>query len=187
MSLGTELSDDDLIREIRVGNVNAYGTLIERHCSRLRAFIALRVPLPGVIDELSHETFVFAYRNLDRFAPGSSFSAWIAAISLQLLRAEQQRFRRHEIRQARYADHVLFEGGIKTVGDSAAPEMESLERCVQRLPARSRELVDLRYHFSLSAEEISERVQQSVAWVRTTLFRVRQQLRHCVEQLQPNR
>ena len=39
----------------------------------------------------------------------------------------------------------------------------------------------MRYHLSFSTEEIAERVDQSAAWVRTTLCRLRRQLKDCVQ------
>lgn len=174
-------SDSELIASVRGGDINAYGELVERHAPRVRACIALRAPLPEVIDELSHEAFVFAYRNLERFEEGTSFSAWVCAIVLQLLRAEQQRFRRNEVRQARYLDHVIVEQSLLSERETEAPAIEWLDLCLHRLTPRMRELVELKYSAALSAEEIAGKISQSVAWVRTTLFRVRQQLRQCIE------
>ena len=60
-------------------------------------------------------------------------------------------------------------------------ELESLETCLEKVPPRLRELVRMRYTLACSTKEISERFDQSAAWVRTTLFRLRRQLKDCVE------
>ena len=44
-----------------------------------------------------------------------------------------------------------------------------------------RTLLNLKYHDESSSEQIASSLERSVAWVRTTLCRVRQQLRECVE------
>ena len=49
------------------------------------------------------------------------------------------------------------------------------------MPPRLKQLIQMRYHLSFSTDEIAERVDQSAAWVRTTLCRLRRQLRDCVQ------
>ena len=44
-----------------------------------------------------------------------------------------------------------------------------------------RALLDLKYRDGCSSEEIGTRLVRSMAWVRTTLFRLRQQLKGCIE------
>ncbi len=175
-----EPSDAELIEAVRQRDVNAYGTLIERHAGRVRGFVALRAPLANVIDEVSHEAFVFAYRNLDRFTSGS-FSAWVCEIARQILRSEQQRFRRQEENEARYTEHILAEHSFRAADTPDERNMEALEGCLQKLPGRMRELIQMRYAGSLTSDEIAEQLQQSAAWVRTSLFRIRQQLRVCLD------
>ena len=59
--------------------------------------------------------------------------------------------------------------------------LEALRECLETVPQNVRALLNLRYHDENSSAEIAQRLQRSLAWVRTTLCRVRQQLRQCVE------
>ena len=56
-----------------------------------------------------------------------------------------------------------------------------LQDCIQRLAARARQMVRLRYYDELTAEEIAQQVGGTGAAVRVALQRIRQQLRECVE------
>ena len=62
----------------------------------------------------------------------------------------------------------------------AAPEHLLCDSCLQRIPPRLKQLVEMRYRLSFSTQEIAERAGQSSAWVRTTLCRLRKQLRDCI-------
>lgn len=53
--------------------------------------------------------------------------------------------------------------------------------CLKDVPEKLRTLLNLKYHDESSSEEIASSLERSVAWVRTTLCRVRQQLRDCIE------
>ena len=39
----------------------------------------------------------------------------------------------------------------------------------------------MKYHEELESDAIAEQLKRSTAWVRTTLFRVREVLRDCIE------
>lgn len=44
-----------------------------------------------------------------------------------------------------------------------------------------RRLIDERYRLGRSNDELAARFERSAEWVRVTLFRVRKQLRDCIE------
>jgi len=55
-------SDESLARQVLDGADEAFRVLLARHLQPLRTYLALRAPLPQVIDEVAHDTFVFAYQ-----------------------------------------------------------------------------------------------------------------------------
>jgi RNA polymerase sigma factor (sigma-70 family) len=69
-----------------------------------------------------------------------------------------------------------------TVADGTClPDTEYLEQCFETLPEHSRNLLDLHYRDGFDSQEIATRLARSRAWVRTTLFRLRQDLKLCIE------
>ncbi len=58
---------------------------------------------------------------------------------------------------------------------------EALEQCLNRLPARSRQLLDLRYIHELPTENISEAVALTADSVRVSLLRIRNALGDCIQ------
>ena len=116
------------------------------------------------------------------FRSGTSFRAWLKAIAWNLLRAEIQRFSREQVNQSRFAEEWAEQVANDDSSFNNSREVESLEECVKQMPAPMRELLALKYHNECSTDEIARRLQRSLAWVRTVLFRLRQQLKDCIEQ-----
>lgn len=169
-----------LILKVQDGDLEAFGPLVDQHLAHVRAFIALRSPALHLVDELAHETFVFAFRNLRQFEAGTSLAKWLRAIAWNLLRAEVKRFGRD---QARHADAAAWGPEMAAVEEApdSTPDAEFLEDCLRQLPTPMRALVAFKYSEDLSGDDIARRLERSTAWVWTTLFRVRQQLRECIE------
>lgn len=57
---------------------------------------------------------------------------------------------------------------------------ESLEFCLEKLPSRSRRMLELRYTCCMSAEEIATQLEMTVKSVYTRLSQIRVGLRDCV-------
>jgi DNA-directed RNA polymerase specialized sigma24 family protein len=95
-----DVLEDRLVLAVQRGGLKAFSHLIDLHLHRLRSFIALRAPVPYVIDKIAHDTFVYAYHNINRFLFRTSFFSWIQAIAENLLWAEVHRFNREQANQS---------------------------------------------------------------------------------------
>jgi RNA polymerase sigma-70 factor (ECF subfamily) len=177
------MSDDaELVRAVQRGDQNAFGTLLEMQLPSLRAFIALRAPVPHLIDEIAHESFVFAYRKIQAFEAGTSFSAWLRAIASNLLRAELQRHARDQVGRTRYEDWKHVQSQARASERLDAPDADFLSQCLEQMGRGARDLVEDKYHKGMDSAAMGAIRKKSVEWVRITLFRLRQQLKICVEQ-----
>jgi RNA polymerase sigma-70 factor (ECF subfamily) len=175
------LDDAPLVAAVQAGDVHAFDPLVERHLDAVRAFVAFKLPVPHLVDEITHETFVFAFRHLAAFAADTSFRAWLRAIAANKVRAEVERHLREERNRLAYAQRRELEEVLAEAAASDPLELEALHDCLGALPDRLRALLNLRYHDDHSSAEIASRLGRSLAWVRTTLWRVRQQLRECID------
>ena len=165
----------------QAGDHDAFAALLDRHLPQVRTFLALKAPVAQLVDELAHDTFVYAYRHLAEFEPGTSFRAWLRAIAWNLLRAEIQRFARERQNLDRLAAWQIEATLTSTPAAGHSAEAEHLEGCLEALPGPLRELLVLKYREECSTEDIAGRLRRSLVWVRVSLFRVRQQLRDCIE------
>ncbi len=172
--------DSGLIARVQAGDVEAFTPLVKRHLPSLRAFVALRIPVAHVADEIAHETFVFAFRNVQRFDLAQPLRPWLRAIASNLVLHELRRYGREQAKLSRFAEAELQVWST----EEARPVSEEsihLEQCLRSLPENLRRLVQERYEQEQSTEEIANRWGRTLEWVRVTLFRVRKQLRECVE------
>jgi RNA polymerase sigma-70 factor (ECF subfamily) len=175
-----EPDDGELISRVQGGDVESFAPLVRRHVPTIQAFIALRLPMANA-SELTHETFVFAFRNISKFEAGTQFRAWLRAIASNLIRAELQRYAREQVNLSRFEQAQLGAFSCGAEVEPATDEAAFLEECLNELPAHTRRLIEERYHRGLSTDELSATFGRTAEWVRITLFRVRKQLRACIE------
>src|SRR5258708_10861324 len=100
-----------------------------------------------------------------RLPPGCGPCAW------NLLRAEAQRFSREQANQQRLGSLYICELVQITSEEQVTDEMLFLERCLEQVPASTRQLLELKYQHDCPSEDIAQRFERSLAWVYTTLFR----------------
>lgn len=173
--------DAQLVAAVQAGDLHAYEPLVGRHLDAIHAFVALKLPVPHLVDEITHETFVFAFRSIAKFTADTSFRAWLRAIAANKVRAEIERYYREERNRLAYTERRAIEDALQAAASPDSREVEALNDCLKDVPEKLRTLLNLKYHDENSSEEIASSLERSVAWVRTTLCRVRQQLRECIE------
>ena len=175
-------SDAELVDRIRAGDMDAFTPVVRRHISAIRAFVAMKLPVPHLADEITHETFVFAFRNLEGLELQGTMRPWLRAIAWNLVRKELLRFAREQQNLSRLERAQIMDLASATAdGVNDSDEAALLEECLTTLPATARKLVEERYHRGLTNEELAVLMGRTAEWVRVTLFRVRRQLKECIE------
>lgn len=173
--------ESELIVRVQAGDLDAFAPLVRRHLSEIRAFVCLRLPVPHLADEITHETFVFAFREIARFDATKPLRPWLRAIAWNLVRSELLRFAREQVNLSRFEQTQLIALARDAEQRALRDETIFLEECLAHLPENLRRLVDERYRLGRTNEEIAAAYERSAEWVRVTLFRVRKQLRDCIE------
>lgn len=175
-----EETDAQFVARVRAGEADAFAPLVRRHLTAVRAFAAMKLPVAHLADEITHESFVFAFRNLDSLASTDSFRAWLRAIAWNLVRKELLRFAREQANLSRLEQAQLEDLAAVATVDASSDEAIFLEECLATLPDASRHLVQERYRRGLSNDELATAMGRTAEWVRVTLFRIRAQLRDCI-------
>ena len=174
--------EETLVKSVQSGDLSSFEKLIDNHASHLRAFVAMKLPIPHLIDEIAHEAFVFAHRHIDEFEAGTDFGKWLRAIAFNLIRKETLRYQRVAKNHEKFLDHCLIQSAGRDSHGPASAVVVYLEECIEDLTDNQKQLLERKYSFSESSREMSEAFGKSEAWVRTTLCRVRTALRQCIEQ-----
>lgn len=174
-------SDAELIASAKEGDLGAFDALMTRHLHEVRVFVALKAPVAELMDEVTHETFVFAHQRLREFHEGS-FQGWLRAIAFQLIRKRVLLFSREQRNLERYGEHARWEAAQRVLHDESTDDAERLAICLEELPPPMRELLELRYRDGCTSEEIAERLQRTNVWARQVLTRLRRKLKACMDQ-----
>jgi RNA polymerase sigma-70 factor (ECF subfamily) len=173
------------LRRVLSGDRDAYSAIVAEYQDMLLAYAAFRVPDAALVDEVVQQTFIRAFEQLRDFQTDKDFGVWLRSICRFMILAELKRATRDRQNKDNYQEHlkVRLLADALARGDPPADEdvLRRLKGCLGKLQQTARSLVTLRYQEYLKIEEIASRVGQSAAWVATTLFRVRESLRKCLE------
>ena len=135
------MDETRLIIETQEGSIEAYEKLMQIYMHRIRDFLAMRAPVPSIIDQIANDTFIFAYNHIDEFDADTYFFSWLTAIARNLLRAEVQRFERVESNKERYAVHLQAMHELDEAEGESEVYVDHLKICVQNLPKNQKDLI----------------------------------------------
>lgn len=139
---------------------------------------------PHLAEDLFQETCLVVLRKLDAYDPARDFGAWVRGIALNLarnaLRKEQYLHLLPSPELLAAIERAHEEGSLAEVAE-ASSRLEVLARCMEKVEARQRQLLELRYRAGRSLKEIAERMGRTAGAVQVALTRVRQFLLRCIE------
>ncbi|MFC4808507.1 RNA polymerase sigma factor [Paenibacillus sp. GCM10023250] len=172
------MTDSQLIREIKDGNIQLYSELMRRYQRKILAFIfhmLKSAKLELLAEDLCSETFYKAYRSLHSFREvDASFSTWLYTIARNTVLSELRKQK---------AGNVSFEevGFTPVAPPDAVPEqrllknerMTMVREAINSLPEKQRSALILREYDQLDYQEIANILGQTVSSVKSLLFRAR--------------
>ena len=136
-------------------------------------------------EDAVQEAMLVVMQKFDQFQEGTSILAWCRAIvRLEVLRVKQQRQREQTLAERLMDDAIdaAFEEFQQAQRrDDAESWRKALERCLQQVPQRGRRVLRARFVDELSYQQIGQRVGMTLEAVRKALFRIKKQVRSCVE------
>ncbi len=187
-------SDDQFLERLRRGEAAAYETLVAEHSGDVYALLFRLTSDPEEARDLTQETFLRTFQNIDRFRGDASLKTWIYRIAINQARNRWRwwRRRRRDVTVSLDATDEQREKPLAATlpnDDSLNPEQETLahERETQLRDAllglrRSyREAVILRDVEGFSYEEIAATLQISIGTVKSRISRGRMELRRTLE------
>jgi RNA polymerase sigma-70 factor (ECF subfamily) len=187
--------DASLVRRLRDGDEQAFTALVERyHTSMLRLALSF-VSSRAVAEEVVQDTWLAVLRGLGRFEERSSLRTWLFTILVNRARTTGVREARSvpvaDAGPAVDASRFGPSGGWAVPPEHWIEEAENrldaiklselLRTCLNRLPARQREVVLLRDVEGMSSAEVCEVLAISEANQRVLLHRGRSKLRQTLE------
>ncbi|MDF1737949.1 MAG: sigma-70 family RNA polymerase sigma factor [Verrucomicrobiales bacterium] len=131
--------------------------------------------------DVSQEVGVLLWRKFDDFVPGTNFGAWALKIA---------RFKVMEWRRAQSKLPInLDEEALELLTDEAEKlsghqdnRLAALESCLERLPAKQRQVIDERYVEKNTVVGIAERWNRSRVAMHQLLKKAHESLRLCIQE-----
>ena len=179
------VSRQDLVAALQQtarGDQAAFRLLYEATSLKLYGIIVRILGRRDLADEVLQEVYIRVWQRAGDFdATSGSPITWLAAIARNLALDEARR------KSPRSLDEFPEVLRLPSEDDPAAAqersvELKRLEACLDGLEADKKELVLLVYHYGMTREEISGRINRPVATVKTWLRRSLAQLRDCLGQ-----
>ena len=153
--------------------------LMTRHQRQIFAYIYTLVPNRYDAEDLLQETCVVICEKFHEFEEGTDFVAWACQIAYWRIRYARQKFARSKV----VFDQDIVDAVAQTAGtmvDELDDRHVALATCLQRLPARDRELLLVRYEPGAGVEEAARRSGRTLQTAYKALARLRKLLLDCV-------
>lgn len=177
-----EQDDAKLARRAAAGDEPAFNQLMRRHKGALFAFARRHVGDPEAARDIVQESFVSAWKALDRYDPTRPFPTWLRAIALNKCR---DRGRRLLVRRFVLGERSIDAPGAPDYADGGldpeaqaerAQRLARLEAAIVRLPTQLKEPLILTCLEDHSQQAAADLLGVSVKTVETRVYRARKRL-----------
>lgn len=173
------------IEQAQAGNDDAFGKLVDAYGARILTHLYRLTRSRADAEDLTQETFIRAYRYLNRVDADRPFKNWIYRVATNIgLNALRSKRRRGEIVSLDSYDRepILRDAFVSKVetGSERVERNElrhALGAAMEHLPRRSAALVHLHYYEGMTIREASGIVGLSENAGKVALHRARRQLR----------
>ncbi len=162
------------VRRVLAGDAEAFRCLVEAY-ERAVFGLCRRLLYGNATDaeDLTQETFLRAYENLERLEDKSRFAPWLFQIARSLCR---DRRRRLEIESRALVERGEAMRRSLLLRDTEDEESGNVPSALEDLPPEERTALDLRYFHGLSYEEIGRKLSMSFSQVDHLIRKARARL-----------
>jgi RNA polymerase sigma-70 factor (ECF subfamily) len=168
-------SDEVLIGRIATGDRLAMQVLFARHHVRVYRFVLRLVRDESVAEDLISEVFLDVWRQAGRFEGRSQVSTWLLAIA-RFKALSALRRRPDEELDDETAEAIEDPSDDPQVALDKKDKSAAIRKCLEKLSAEHREIIDLVYYHEKSVEEVARIVGIPENTVKTRMFYARKRL-----------
>jgi len=173
-----EPDDRGLVLAAQSGDRAAFGTLVRRYQRGVHGIGMRFFRNEADADDLVQETFVRAWRAIDRFDADRPLLPWLRRIATNWALNRLDASRRHGEEELTDA---LPSTAVAADDELASKRLrEDVERALQELPADQRMILILRAVDGLSYQEIADTIDVPIGTVMSRLARAREAMRRKV-------
>lgn len=171
-----EVSDADVIRQVRGGDVDAYRTLVSRYYARCFRYALHMLGNRADAEDATQDAFGRAFRSLRTYREQRQFSSWLMQILVNQCRTLGDRQRRQRRRFVSLDDDDALLDRFSTTVDSLSEWRADLTAALARLAPDHREAILLKYVDDLTYEDIAAITGAQVSALKMRVKRGREHL-----------
>lgn len=189
-----EVTDAGVVAQVLAGDKNAFRVLVDRHSRSIFRVVYRMTGNQQDSEELVQETFLRAYKSLDRFELRANFSTWLYRIAvnrtLDFLTSRKTHMQTKQTFQIADNPDPEATNQVQIAADGPGPDRLLLSAEMKRkiagamglLTPAERIAFTMRHMEGRSIEEISQALNLKVSAAKNSVFRAVQKLR---QQLEP--
>jgi RNA polymerase sigma-70 factor (ECF subfamily) len=171
--------DHELVTACRGGNRQAFQALALRHKDRLYSLAARLLGDHGEAEDITQETFLRAYQNIEEFRGDARFTTWLYRICYNLCLSCLER-KKHQSMEEPVPEELPDLGEQLPEQLLANERRDVVKRALSRMTPEFREVIVLYYTGQLPYEEVATLLELPVGTVRSRLHRGRAELKELV-------
>ena len=181
------VNDAEIIHRARQGDETAWRALVHEHQTAIFRLAYLLLGDADAAEDVAQETFVRAYRYLDRFDSTRPLRPWLLQITRHQAANQRRSVRRYLAALSRWwqvtaaAKYVDAEKVLEPVTDA-----DLLWQAVRTLSTNDQEVIYLRHFLALSVNETAVALDIAEGTVKSRLARALTRLRTVIEQEYPS-
>jgi len=176
---------DKIVVRVQKGDQKGMEEIILQLQGELRLFIAARADTLDMVEDVLQSTFVICFRKLDTYEPRGTFLAWLKGIAKNRLLQELKERSRYVALEGTELEGLVTTHRLEAIEQETEQETEhelaKMLECVERLPARTREMVMRRYRDRTPIKKLARQFKQKAGAVAALLTRARRSIRLCME------
>jgi RNA polymerase sigma factor (sigma-70 family) len=164
--------------------------LISTELSKLRSLAAYLLPNGNAVDDVVQLTVIRAHEQWQQRKDDLELGPWLRTILRYMVMTQLKQMKREGENRHNYRSQwfELLEQGMEPCRENEDQReidiQESLSQCREKLSPTAQELIQLKYDEHMSCKDIASQKSKSTSWVTTTLSRVRQTLKQCIQSRQ---
>jgi RNA polymerase sigma-70 factor (ECF subfamily) len=177
------MTEEELIKKAKQGNMNAFGQLVELHYPVVEKFAYQLGNRQDEIEDITQEVFFRVYRFIDQFTK-AKFSTWLYKITLNVTR-DFSRKRQSNLRKVFKIQQDFRQDDYPEIESAVIRNEEDriLHLAIQKLDEKYRVPIVLYYFHEKKYEEIAEIMSITLSTVKTRILRGKTMLKKVMENL----
>ncbi|GAA5144702.1 hypothetical protein GCM10023213_35300 [Prosthecobacter algae] len=145
--------------------------------------VALKyAPWPGLMEDIAQQVFLEFMAKEQRWDLENDLRPLLATMTRHVaMRLWRDRTRQRPEVVQKLADHIRLLAEESELPPRYEEEVGLLRGCLQKLPEKSRDLIQMYYYSDVSTAQIAEQLEMKADTVCRALSRVREKLRECIQ------